>query len=626
LKCLQVTHRFAGKPAYVFLAILFIWVKTYLVQRFCFSIAVKGWYQEVLVMINPLSSILIAFCIGMFFLRRCLPLFILSTAAISSFILLADLVYYRFFNDFLTIPVLFQSENMGDLRGSILSLLRPLDMLIFTDAFALSAIMLFKRPSCRPWNRLTILAAATAAAGLFAVNLSMAHTIRPELLTRTFDRQIVVKSIGAYNYHLYDALINARMGSRKAFASTGDLQKVKSFLSSVPADAPDERLFGAASGFNVFLVSMESLQSFVIGRRIDGNELTPFLNRLIHESYYFDNFYHQTGQGKTSDAEFLVETSLYPLPSGAVYFTHAQNVYETLPQILRAHGYYTAAFHANDPSFWNRGNMYRTMGYERFYSVREYSSTEENSIGWGLSDEAFFEQSVELIKQLPRPFYAKMITLTNHYPFELNEENQFIPKYHSRSGTLNRYVTTVRYMDEALKTFFAAVKAAGLYERSIFVLYGDHYGISPKHKKSMAQLLGKDKLTPFDQALLQRVPLIIHIPGMAGGKKHTVSGQVDVKPTLLHLLGVDTEGGINFGHDIFSVNRHEFAVFRDGSFVTDKYVFTENTCFDKATGLKTDPAMCGPMKEMAVNHLTYSDSIIYGDLLRFIAGRGDDAW
>ncbi len=72
---------------------------------------------------------------------------------------------------------------------------------------------------------------------------------------------------------------------------------------------------------------MESTQSFVINKKINGKEITPFLNEFIKDSFYFDNFYHQTGQGKTSDAEFIVENSLYPLDIGSVFFTHATNEY-----------------------------------------------------------------------------------------------------------------------------------------------------------------------------------------------------------------------------------------------------------------------------------------------------------
>lgn len=610
-------QRHYDKHFFTYLSFFCICSKNYLVHRYCFDLPVKGFYQELILLISTCSSILILFSFVMLGFRKRIHIPIVALSFLSSMLLFSDLVYYRFFNDFITIPVLFLADNMSVLWSSLFTLLRPSDLLLFLDNFIL--VILLSRRSIRitAWSSRHLTASITLAVLLLYLNLAMVQKGHPELLIRTFDRQIVVKSIGAYNYHLYDIITSAKSGLKKAAATNDDFLTVDSFLKQLPKEEYNKKLFGAAKGYNVFLVSLESLQSFVIGRRIDGQEVTPYLNRLIKDSYYFDNFYHQTGQGKTSDAEFIIDTSLFPLPSGAVYFSHAQNAYDSTPNILKKIGYYPVVFHANNQSFWNRGNMYKTMGYERFFSSTDYKITEDNTIGWGLNDISFFQQSIEKLKELPQPFYSKFITLTNHYPFKLDEKDQLIPKYVSNSGTLNRYIPNVRYMDEALKVFFEEVKKAGLYERSIFILYGDHYGISHKHKKAMAQLLGKEKLNWYDHTQLQRVPLIIHIPGQKGKQMDTISGQIDLKPTLLHLLGVRTTGQPNFGQDLFALNRKELAILRDGSFITDRILFTKNRCYDKASGESAHLAECESIKEVAAIRLAYSDHIVYGDLLRF---------
>src|SRR5699024_5624758 len=182
---------------------------------------------------------------------------------------------------------------------------------------------------------------------------------------------------------------------------------------------------------------------------VNDQEITPFLNRLIddEDTYYFENFYHQTEQGKTSDSEFIAENALYPLPRGAVYFTHGQNEYHALPEIIKEKEYYSAVFHANDKSFWNRDQMYANMKFDHFYDKDAFDVTDDNSVGWGLKDKPFFEQSIEYLKELEEPFYAKFITLTNHFPFELDESDRSIDPYDSNSNTLNHYFPTVRYMD-----------------------------------------------------------------------------------------------------------------------------------------------------------------------------------
>lgn len=602
----------------LYVAVVMIWLKTYLVQRFAFDLPVEGGFQEFILFITPASSTLLMIGLAILFARRQHGISLVVISLISSFILFANMVFFRFFNDFITVPVLMQSKNMGDLGSSITGLLQPLDFLVFIDTLIMAYLLWGRKWKGSMVKRPQLVSMFTLAILLFFANWSMAEVVRPELLTRTFDRQIMVKSIGTFNYHVYDIVTNSRMKSKKVFASSEDLVNAETYLQKRIEDQLDPEMFGVAKGRNVILVSMESMQSFVLGQEINGKEITPFMNDLMEDSFYFENFYHQTGQGKTSDAEFMIDNSLYSLPSGAVYFTHAQNTYDATPALLKEHGYYSAVFHANDKSFWNRDLMYQNLKYDRFFSLPDYMVTEENSVGWGLKDIPFFEQAVQQASTLPQPFYGKFLTLTNHYPFDLDEEDKMIDEYDSGSGTLNRYVTTVRYLDESIKSLFEETKKAGLYENSIFVLYGDHYGISPNHYRSMAQFLNKESITPYDHVQLQKVPFFIHIPGVEGKRIDTVGGQIDVKPTLLHLLGVETKHGLNFGHDLFALNHPSIAVLRDGSFVTEEAIFTEEVCYDGITGEPTDEGACEPYKERAAQDLKFSDEIVYGDLMRFL--------
>lgn len=86
----------------------------------------------------------------------------------------------------------------------------------------------------------------------------------------------------------------------------------------------------------------------------------------------------------------------------------------------------------------------------------------------------------------------------------------------------------------------------------------------------------------------------------------------------MHLLGIDTKGDIQFGNDLLSNNRTPFAVLRNGSFITNDYVYTKNTCYSQKTGevLENQDA-CAPYKEKANEELSLSDKMLNGDLLRF---------
>lgn len=618
-KLIQAVKQSYSRLWFFHLAVILIWLKAHIIQRYVFELPIKGWYQEIIALISPLSAILLMLWLAMIVVRKRKNAAILIVSFLSSFILFANAWYYRFFHDFITLPILFQGKNAGDLGSSAVVLLHATDILFFTDFFVLLAIVWIRKLPPVAIKAPELSSVFVIAIVCFVVNLGMAETVRPELLTRTFDRNILVKSIGTFNYHVYDLILSSKTKTQRAFATSDKLVDVENYVKELPVNTLEqsEDLLGIAKGKNVVLISVESMQSFVINNTLFGQEITPFLNDLIKESYYFDEFYHQTGQGKTSDAEFIVDNSLYPLPSGAVYFTHSTNKYNSTPKLLKNYGYYSASLHANDKTFWNRDNMYNNLGYDRYFSKPDYVINDENSIGWGLKDIPFFEQSVEHLKTLPQPFYSKLLTLTNHHPYTLKKIDELIPEFDSGDGTVDRYFTTVRYTDEALKVFFEEMKQSGLYENSIFILYGDHYGISPTHNDAMAKFMGKE-ITAYEQTQLQRVPLIIHIPGVTGTTISKVSGQIDVRPTLLHLLGIEGENPLDFGENLFASNADPLLVLRDGSFITNKYVHTDNVCYQKGyVPAEVDASLCEPYKELAENDLSYSDKIIYGDLMRF---------
>lgn len=599
------------------LIVLLLWIKTYITYKTSFNIPMDNLMQEFILFINPLSFLLFVFGISLLFKETVRKKVMVTIAVTISILLYANVVYYRFFNDFITLPVLFQTSNMGDLGSSIHSLIKPIDLFYFADLFILYFVLKKKKLDVKPLPKKLPRQILIASIVVFVINLGLAEIQRPQLLTRSFDRQMLVKNLGTFNYHIYDIVIQTQVKSRKVFADGSELTDVENYVKANYTE-PDKELFGIAKGKNVILISLESTQSFLINYKLNGEEVTPFLNELVKNSYYFDQFYHQTGQGKTSDAEFLIDNSLYPLARGAVFFTHSQNQYEAMPKILKENGYETAVFHANNKSFWNRDLMYQAFGYDRFFGMEDYSLTEENQVGWGLKDKEFFVQSLPLMDQVQQPFYGKFLMLTNHFPFTLNPEDQLLSPTDTLTNDkiVNQYLQTVRYEDEAVKEFFTMLKEKGYYDNSIIVLYGDHYGISQNHNEAMGQLLGKE-ITPFEAAELQKVPFIIHIPGEEGKTIHTVGGQVDIRPTILHLLGIQTKNQIQFGHDLLSPERKGFAAFRDGSFVTDEFIYTEETCYNKADGTPVEKEKCEPYFEKINTELDFSDSIIYGDLFRF---------
>lgn len=613
-------------PLFLLAGLLF-GLKTYIVYRFLFEINIDRILQEIIILVNPFITSIIFFGLSIWFQQaKHQRRFILYSAFIGSLILYFNLIFYRSFTDFLTIPQLFQMSNLADLSSSILSLIKFYDIFLFTDFLIIW--MASKNFAFTDYSKRRKIFATVVSLLLVSGNFLLAEMERPQLLQRAFDREYLVKNIGIFYYHIYDVFINSIMHTQRVLADGNDIDEIKRYIKHKKSTEEYTNLFGVAKGRNIIFISAESLQSFVIDNELHGEEITPFLNRFIShpDTFYFENFYHQTAQGKTSDSEFITENSLYPIASGAVFFTHGQNEFFAMPKILKNENYQSVVFHANTDTFWNRNQMYESLGIDQFYDVSYYDVDETNQVGWGLKDKAFFSQTIAYLQQLEQPFYAKLITLTNHFPFELDEEDRTLQPFDSESDTLNNYFPTVRYTDEAIEQFFLDLKMTGLYDNSIIIIMGDHDGISANHHKAMAEFLNKEEITPYDQMQLQRVPLFIHIPGLNKGRvMSTIGGQIDLKPTLLHLLGIESSDDITFGNNLFSTVENKYIGFRNGNFVSEKFLYTNATCYDRMTGEvlaydehfnKENP--CTAMKEKVELELIYSDQIIYGDLFRFV--------
>lgn len=606
------------------IAVVLFWIKTYIAYKLNFKLETDDFLQKLLLFINPLSSAL--FFLGIAFLfKKNYKGVLIGIQFFLSFLLYANIVYYRFFNDFITIPVLFQTKsNAMQLRDSAAGLMSISDIFYFTDTILLIVFnwTLFKQTGLKTRKSYKFILALSVFVFLF--NLALAEKDRPNLLSLNFDRSYIVKYLGAYNFTIFDIVQNIETSSQRAFASSSNLTNVENYRKATYTP-PNPTLFGKAKGMNVIFVSMESFQNFMVDLKMPNGQLVaPFLHSLAHDgnTFYFDHFYYQTGQGKTSDAEFLMENSLYPLNQGAVFISKAQNTYQATPAILKGYGYTSAVFHGNYKTFWNRNVMYQALGFDQFFDASYYSMTPPNRKNFGMKDKPFFTESMPLLNSLKQPFYAKFITLSNHFPFEIDASDTNFPKGNTGDWAVDQYMQSAHYMDEALQQFFNFLKKDGLYDKSVIILYGDHNGLSSNNDATLAKLLGVHEAKPVMDANFQQVPLFIHVPGVKGRVKHEVGGEVDVRPTLLHLLGIDTKAFVEFGSDLLSPQHRNWAAFRNGDFVSMNMVKSGDKCYRVAAGIPADQKACKQYSSQVKNELQMSDMVVNQDLLRFYHRNG----
>ncbi len=622
------------------LLVFLFWIKTLIAYFTDFKLGAQGLVQYLIVLINPLGTTLLLFGLAFYFKRSRFFYPVLMGIDIANTLLLyLNVIYYREFTDFMTIATMtgYSKVNQG-LSGSSLALTNVHDVFYWLDIVVILLLMLFRKIKFDPraFSHRLAFAFTSVSLVIFGINLMIAEMDRPQLLGRTFDRVYIVKYLGLDAFTGYDLVKSEHVSQMRKSATKSQLKTVEKFTKEHYA-APNKKLFGIAKGRNVIVIHLESFQQFLIDKKINGQEVTPFLNSLYHgqDTYAFSNFFNQVGQGKTSDAENMLETSTYGLSQGSLFATLGNdNTFQGAPAILNQRaGYTSAVFHGNVASFWNRNNVYKNLGYQYFFDASYFDTSGDKATGYGLKDKLLFADSIKYLQHLQQPFYVKYLTVTNHFPFDLDDEDKDsnFTTTNTGSSTVDNYFVTAHYLDQSLQEFFNYLNKTGLAKKSIIMIYGDHYGISNSENKNLASVLGKnaDDWTDFDNVQMQRVPLMFVIPdsGGHGGIYSTYGGEIDVLPTLLHLLGISTKRYIQFGTDLFSSQHDQVVALRNQDFVTPKYTSISGKIYLNSTGklaklTKQEKKQLRADQKKVSEELALSDSLNEKNLLRFYHPKG----
>ncbi|AKP02217.1 LTA synthase family protein [Companilactobacillus pabuli] len=626
------------------LLVALLWIKTIIAYYCDFSLGVSDPLQHFILIINPIATAVILLSIALYINRSKISYIVMGFIyVLESALLYGNILYYREFSDFLSFNTIAGAAKVSKgLGGSAANLVQIHDFIYGLDFIILAILLLthYIKIDPQPMKKLTAIATTFLGIFLFSLNLTIAESNRPQLLGRTFDRAYIVKYLGLNSFLAYDSIKTVQNNQVRSEAVGTDMDDVLTEVKKNYAK-PNPTYFGKAKGKNIIVIHLESFQQFLINYKVNGQEVTPFLNSLYSDknTMSFDNFYHEVGQGKTSDAENMLETGLFGLPEGSLFSKlGSDNTFQAAPAILgQKEGYTSAVFHGNIGSFWNRDNVYKNMGYDYFFDSNYFNKTADSSLEYGMKDKLMLSESVKYLEQLQQPFYTKFITVTNHYPFELpDEDNDGFQAPNTSNSAVNNYFLTAHYLDNALQEFFNYLKSSGIYDNSMIVLYGDHYGLSNSQNPDLAPLLGVDTndWSDFNDSQMQKVPFMIHMKGLKGGINHSYGGEIDVLPTILHLAGINTKQYIQLGTDLLSKQHNQIVIFRNKNFVTPHYTVLKNSngdpeVYKNKTGELVDLSQNPKLKEKVAKWQQYvndklklSDTINNKNLLRFYTPTG----
>ncbi|WP_433750921.1 LTA synthase family protein [Falsibacillus pallidus] len=512
-------------------------------------------------------------------------IYLAANAFITTFFA-AILLYVTWFNTIPTYHVLLEIGQLGAIRDSVASLLSPLYALLYVDIIILLILMIFNKyplvqsEAKSPWKRRTFLGSLAVCVIVFFYykNVDIANPV------------LAAESKGIFNYEAINIAKSSKPNSAATMANEKadpyeTNQKIASIkgIKLIPAD--QRKYFGMAKGRNVIVIQGESFQNFLIGLKINGKEVTPNLNELVKHSFYFPNLFQQVGPGNTSDAEFIMNTSLFPNDNTPTSLTVGNKQIPSLPKVLKEKGYSTMTFHTDKINFWNRDQLYPDLGFGQYFDESYFGDSDK--VGMAASDDVLYKKGTEALANAKKPFYSMFISLSSHHPFVIPDEKKTLDLPSEYDGTLiGDYLTAQNYTDAAIGRFIDELKKKGIWDNSVILFYGDHLGLQDKALDDRDQELF-EQFTGHKYNLKDRytIPFIVSIPGKTdnGTVISSPGGQLDFMPTLANLLGVKIDHKlVHFGQDLLQGQNNLIGIryyLPPGGFVNDHIIYYPNESF-----------------------------------------------
>lgn len=500
-------------------------------------------------------------------------------------IFFAVIMYYKYYGVIVTYHALEQVNQVTAVSNSVFSLLAPYYLFIFTDII-LFFILSFRHTKFKQWKKhIAHKGSKRVVSVLFIFSLVVClFNILPNRASMNEITQ--AQEMGILSYEAYTIFSK----DQTELVPMNDISQASIDTLKETTVPLNPTYWKSAQGKNIIIIQLESFQNFLINLKIDGQEITPNMNKLANDNFYFPNFYQQVGQGNTSDAEFMVNTSFYIPAIGAATQNYPDKQLPSLPKLLKKYGYQSATFHTNNVEFWNRRELYAALGFDKYYAQEFFQ--DEDVVFFGATDEVLYSKSAAKLQEMDQaqdPFYAQIISMTAHHPFTIPEDKYKMTLPERYEGTfVGDYIRAQNYADYALGLFIDDLKKNGVWDNSIIVTYGDHmglpmYSLERDDEELMQEIYGHE----YSYKDMLNIPLIISGPGITSPRVlEQIGGQVDVLPTIANLAGASLESQIHFGQDLLNQDSNlipERYYLPTGSFLSDKALFLPGNGYEDGT-------------------------------------------
>lgn len=574
----QKMNQFVNSIWFVIVIGILILVKTIVFYKNTVSLTEKLALETIFGTISFITVIVCFLCV---LPNRARTIGTIAVNILISILLFGDHAYYNYSSNVLSVAQITNLQYGEEITSTLPQIVQIRQILYFLDFVILAVLFIDKNIKIEKKEKKTkkqlTMKWITGLVGLliFCI-IGVRYVERGH--DKVYNKDWQIRESTIFGYHIYDIENAITYKNKTRYKNYEEMEEDYQKLKGEYQEKYGEEKYslkGILEGKNMIIVQLESLQEFVLHKKINGQEITPNLNRFLAQNVEFSNM-HMQSYSTTADSEHSIITSTYPMENGMAFSQYYMNTYDDIFNLYKRANYETAYVHGNDGYFWNRGNVYGKIGVENIVLKDQLEETEY--INGFLSDETVYCQAVQKMKSYQQPFLSFVVAASSHTPFELeglqdrSKVKVDVGKY---KGTyFGNYLEAANYADYAFGILLDNLKKEGIYEDTAILVFGDHNGLNMYNEEMIDFLKATNpNLNDVDIKLnYTRVACGFKIPGLKHIKIEKPVSKLDIKPTLTYLSGI--EDGFSLGTNLFASK--EFVALNNERIITNQYYYDEN--------------------------------------------------
>ena len=487
-------------------------------------------------------------------------------------LLISNLMYSRTYNSAIPLESYFLASNLSDFTASVIDSMRWIDALLPLSTIA--CIMFQKNMKQLATSaksnkhaqtsyslRLKQYAVTTLVVFLISAIQIMTRGGWQNAFARLQNANYYTCSVPMYT--IFGNLIHEGLQTQSPFS-----HKMQAEIDLWMKQQPDYQPLPDSIGKRKSLVVIfcESLESWVINKKVEGKEITPCLNRAIADSHtlYAPYVLTQVKGGRSIDGQLLVNTGLLPLMNGCYAMQFPTTQYPSIAKALREEYKDTKSYlmTVDKPVTWNQEVVAHDFGIDTLFCNDFWINDEKVGNRKKLGDVSFMKQIVGKLKSSDiliggQSTFLQIVTYSGHNPFILPDHLKRIHFKGNYPEKMSDYMTMANYTDHGLGILIDYFKSRPDYKDMMIVIVGDHEGLAADRKAICSSptangIVSDKQFTPF---------IVLNAP--IGGIYNKVMGQIDQYPTILNLMHLDNYRWKGMGQSILDPHKYPAAVGSD---------------------------------------------------------------